>query len=159
MEVKSIDVHFVNPKYVSNYTLILPHQQNISQVSVSSTINNPLTNLRFSALKRGKRNGSTEFIDFMKMSLDYCNLTSSFIGQLAKTLYAPLMEKYGNFTIGCPISKGFYHFNLPLQKFELPSFVPRVNAEYTLKGSYRTKISNGKYARVCDGTVYGKISN
>jgi hypothetical protein len=116
----------MNRKYVSNYSIKpIVDDKNVSRIFIWFVTKKQINDIRVSGVLTAKPEGSTEFIEVIKGSIDYCNLASSFIGQIALKFYLPLLQRYGNITVDCPFKPGSRYIDFPLGDLLIPDFIPK----------------------------------
>lgn len=61
----------------------------------------------------GKENVKSREYDkvFLKGHVEFCQISSGFLGNLVTQIAVDLLSKYSNLKIECPIAKGFYYIN------------------------------------------------
>jgi Protein of unknown function (DUF1091) len=147
----------MNRKYVSNYSIKpIVDDKNVSRIFIWFVTKKQINDIRISGVLTAKPEGSTEFFELIKGSIDYCNLASSFIGKIALKFYTPLLQRYGNISADCPFKQGSHYIDFPLGDVILPDFLPKVTSDFFMDGTYKTKVGS-KYFKLCDVKVRGSI--
>jgi hypothetical protein len=158
IKIKSIDINYMNSAYVANYSVkSYTDLDNVARVSVWFVTKKVLVDIRISGVGNAKKPSTTEYIEFIKGSVDYCSLSSSFLGQAALKYCKPIVERYGNFTISCPMPIAASYINFPLSEIRLPPFIPIVNADFLLKGHIKTKIRGRRLLTISEIVITGSI--
>jgi Protein of unknown function (DUF1091) len=157
--VKSIVFDYVNKLYLTNYSVkqyIDPN--NRVRIFFLYNMKEKIDGLWVSGEGKAKVQGTNEYVEFFKGAFDYCNMGNNFVGQTMQKIYMPIIERYGNLSLKCPININSYFMDFPLTEIQMPPLVPRVNNSWILKGSLKNKIPGKRFIRVCDLTITGSIN-
>jgi Protein of unknown function (DUF1091) len=130
---------------------------NVARVSVWIVTKKVLADIRISEVGNAKNPKVVHYKEFLKGSLDYCSLSSSFFGQTVLKYYTPIIEQYGNFTVSCPLPIGSAYINFPLTAVKLPPFIPIQNVDFLLKVYIKTKLPGKRPTRICDLVITGTL--
>lgn len=114
-----------------------------------------LVNLKYSGQNIGRKLNTNEYFEVLKGSGDFCKIPETFLGRNALLIYGPLLEKYGNITLGCPILKGSYYVDFPVSEVKVFPFIPVFDKEFNLTGSLKTQTSRKKISKIFDLVVIG----
>jgi Protein of unknown function (DUF1091) len=158
IKVKSININYMNPAYVSNYSVKqFIDSENNSRVFIWVVLKKAVVDIRISGVGRGKKLSSDTYMEFFKGAIDVCRLTSTFLGKIAQQFYVPLILQYGNVTIDCPIQAATLYMDFPLNEVKMPPFIPNIDADYILVGSFKTRNPKKRWISICDLNITGSV--
>jgi hypothetical protein len=158
IKIKSINVNNVNKDYVANYSYKqFVDSENNSRVFVWFVLKKEVVDIRMSGVGYSKKLSSDTYMEFIKGAIDVCRLTSTFLGKIAKQFYVPLILQYGNITVDCPIPAATLYIDFPLSEIKFPPFITKINADFILVGSAKTRNSKKRWISICDLNITGSI--
>jgi Protein of unknown function (DUF1091) len=135
-----------------------------SYVNASFLLKEDLTYILMTAGLKAKTLNSKIHKDIFKTNIDVCDIEKSFWGKFVFNTFDDLLKNYSNFTLSCPLKRGFYHFtNLPMMKTTvsleyLGSFVSAMNSSFIAQYTVRVKTESiKKPVRFITVIVNGKI--
>jgi hypothetical protein len=157
--VRSMNIDYSNALYLSNASIKQKlDSNNESRILVWFVIKKKMEGFWIEGEGRAKIHVTNQDCEFFKGSLDYCNMGNSFVGQTMQKLYMPIIERYGNISLRCPLNINSYFMDIPLRALQMPPLIPRFDNDWILKCSIKNKIPGKRMTRVFGFTVTGSIT-